>query len=58
MSEVIGAFLRAECGHDSANPARETRDGSFGCLSQLPLVSLLKACSIGLRSGEVFGKIT
>jgi hypothetical protein len=33
MSEVIGAFLRAEYGHEGTDPARKTRNGSLGCFS-------------------------
>ena len=57
MSEVIGAFLRAECGHDGANPARKTRDGSFGCLSQLRL-EFAEGLFDRVEVRRVFRKIT
>jgi hypothetical protein len=37
MPEVIGAFLRAECGHKRADPARETRNGWFGSFPEMCL---------------------
>ena len=48
MSEVIGAFLRAECGHKRADPAREARNGWFG---SFPEMCLEFASLIG-RSGS------
>ena len=48
MSEVIGAFLRAECGHKRADPAREARNGRFG---SFPEMCLEFASLIG-RSGS------
>ena len=57
MSEVIGAFLRAECGHDGADPARETRDGSFGCFSQMRL-EFAEGLFDRVEVWRVFGKIT
>src|SRR5208283_5875495 len=35
MSEVISAFLRTEFGGEGTDPARETRNGSLGCFSQM-----------------------
>ena len=35
MSEVVGAFLRTEFGGEDTDPARETRNGSLGCFSQM-----------------------
>jgi hypothetical protein len=37
MSELIGAFLRAECGHKRADPAREARNGWFGSFPEMCL---------------------
>ena len=33
MSEVIIALLRTEFGHEGADSALETRNGSLGCFS-------------------------
>ena len=57
MSEVIGTFLRAECGHDGANPARATRNGSFGCFSQIRL-EFAEDLFDRVEVWRVFGKIT
>ena len=35
MSEVIIALLRTECGDEGADPAREARNSSLGCFSEM-----------------------
>ena len=35
MPEVIGAFLRGERSHQSADPAAETRNGPLGCFAEM-----------------------
>jgi hypothetical protein len=55
MSEVIGAFLRAECGHEGTI-LRERRGMVRSAAFRRCALSLLKACSIGLRSGEYLGR--
>src|SRR4029077_18116228 len=37
MPEVIGAFLRAECGYKRADPAGEAWNGWFGSLPEMGL---------------------
>ncbi len=39
MSVVIGAFLRAECGHKGTDLARETRNGLLGRFSYVRLAA-------------------
>jgi hypothetical protein len=55
MDEVVFAFSGAERGNQFADPAAEMWNGSLGGLRRSAF-SLLKACSIGLRSGEYFGR--
>jgi hypothetical protein len=53
--EVVFTFFGAEGGKQLSDPAPEPGDGSLGSFAQLPL-QFAEACSIGLRSGEYFGR--
>ena len=57
MSEVTGAFLRAECGHKRADPAGETRNGSFGSFSEMRL-EFAEGLLDRVEIRRIFGKIT
>ena len=57
MSKVIGAFLRTEFGGEGTDPARETRNGSFGCFSQMRL-EFAEGLFDRVEVRRVFGKIT
>jgi hypothetical protein len=55
MAKVISAFLRAESGDDATDPTQEPQNRTFGRLAKMRL-EFAKASSIGLRSGEYFGR--
>jgi len=56
MSEVIGAFLRAECGHKRADPAGETRNGWFSSFSEMSL-EFAEGLLDRVEIRGIFGKI-
>ena len=53
--EKVSAFLRTEIGNNATDPAQEAWIVCSAALRRCAL-SLLKASSIGLRSGEYFGR--
>jgi len=55
MAKKVPAFLRAEIRDNAADLTQETWNGMLGRFAQCAL-SLLKASSIGLSSGECFGR--
>ena len=57
MSEVIGAFLRTECGHKPADPAREARNGWFGSFPEMCL-EFAEGLLDRVEVRGIFGKIT
>jgi len=57
MSEVIGAFLRAECGHKRADSAREARNGWFGSFPEMCL-EFAEGLLDRVEVRGIFGKIT
>ena len=57
MSEVIGAFLRAERSHKRANPAAETRNGPFSSFPEMGL-EFAERLLDRIKVRRIFGKIT
>ena len=57
MPEVIGAFLRAECGHKRADASREARNGWFGSFPEMCL-EFAEGLLDRVEVRGIFGKIT
>ena len=57
MPEVIGAFLRAECGYKRADPAGEAWNGWFGSLPEMGL-EFAEGLLDRVEVRGIFGKIT
>ena len=56
MGKEVPAFLRAEIGNDATDPTQEPQNCMLGRLAQECLRLLKARVSIGLRSGEYFGR--
>ena len=55
MAKEFSAFLRAEIGNDATDPTQEPQNRTLSRLAQMRF-EFAEASSIGLRSGEYFGR--
>ena len=57
MSEVIIALLRTECGDEGADPAREARNSSLGCFSEMRF-EFAERLLDRIEVRRIFGEVT
>jgi hypothetical protein len=57
MSEVIIALLRTECGDEGADPAREARNSSLGCFSEMRF-QFAERLLDWIEVRRIFGEVT